>query len=75
MKSQKFISLLHASLLSPVHPQLARDLSRRPLIATALPVVGLFFIFPDISSVEMDLPARMAAVGTVRVAPEEAVNT
>ena len=48
VKSQKFISLLHASLLSPAHPQLARDLSRRPLIATALPVVGLFFIFPDI---------------------------
>merc|ERR1712210_110809 len=43
-------------VVSPRCPQLARVLSRRPLIATAL-------------------PARRAAVGTVRVAPVAVVKT
>ena len=57
VSQRSFIAHIHpVSFLHSRPAQLARVLSRSPLMATAF-------------------PAKIAAVGTVKVAPEEAVRT
>ena len=58
---------------SSVGKRLEQEAFDRNCLACCWIVFHISWYF--LSSVEMDLPARMAAVGTVRVAPEEAVNT